>query len=99
MGIVEKFDGIELGALLVVREAFETVKVVDYFLVAAVDGSGLKDLGKEAGRPDWVFTAWLLPRPILRGELYREPYWLFRLWWWLLRWCVPPICLIWMIAA
>ena len=46
-----------------------------------------------------VFTAWLLPRPILRGELYREPYWLFRLWWWLLRWCVPPICLIWMIAA
>ena len=46
-----------------------------------------------------VFTGWLLPRPILRGELYREPYWLFRLWWWLLRWCVPPICFVWLIAA
>ncbi len=46
-----------------------------------------------------VFTGWLLPRPVLRGELYREPYWLFRLWWWLLRWCVPPICFVWLIAA
>ena len=46
-----------------------------------------------------VFTGWLLPRPVLRSELYREPYWLFRLWWWLLRWCVPPICLVWLIAA
>ncbi|MDA9710945.1 sodium-dependent transporter [Luminiphilus sp.] len=46
-----------------------------------------------------VFTGWLLPRPVLRSELYREPYWLFRLWWWLLRWCVPPICFVWLIAA
>ena len=60
MGIVEKFDGIELGALLMVGKVFETIKVVDDFLVAAVDGGGLKDLGKEACRPDWVFAAWLL---------------------------------------
>ena len=46
-----------------------------------------------------VFAGWFLPRPILRGELYREPYWLFRLWWWLLRWCVPPVCLLWLVAA
>ena len=46
-----------------------------------------------------VFTGWLLPRPILRGELYREPFWLFRLWWWLLRWCVPPVCLLWLVVA
>ena len=46
-----------------------------------------------------IFAGWLVPRPILRGELYREPDWLFRLWWWLLRWCVPPICLLWLVTA
>ena len=60
MGIVEEFDGIELGSLLVIGEVVETVKVVDDLLVAAVDGSGLKDLGKETGRPDRIFPAWFL---------------------------------------
>jgi NSS family neurotransmitter:Na+ symporter len=46
-----------------------------------------------------IFAGWLVPRPILRGELYREPDWLFRLWWWLLRWCVPPICFLWLVSA
>ena len=46
-----------------------------------------------------IFAGWLVPRPILRGELYREPDWLFRLWWWLLRWCVPAICLLWLVSA
>ena len=68
MGIVEKFDGIELGSLLVIGEVVETVKVVDDLLVAAVDGSGLKDLGKETGRPDRIF-----PRGFLGACKTKEP--------------------------
>ena len=45
------------------------------------------------------FVGWLLPRPVLRGELYREPRWLFRLWWFVLRWLVPPASLIWLLQA
>ena len=46
-----------------------------------------------------LFVGWQLPRPILRGELYREPRWLFRLWWWLMRWMVPPVCVAWLISG
>ena len=45
------------------------------------------------------FVGWLMPRPVLRGELYREPRWLFRLWWFVLRWLVPPASLIWLLQA
>jgi len=46
-----------------------------------------------------LFVGWQLPRPILRGELYREPRWLFRLWWWVMRWVVPPVCVVWLISG
>lgn len=46
-----------------------------------------------------LFVGWWMPRPVVRGELYREPLWLFRLWWFLLRWVVPPICGVWLARA
>ena len=46
-----------------------------------------------------LFVGWRMPRPVLRGELFREPLWLFRLWWVLLRWVVPPICVLWLARA
>lgn len=46
-----------------------------------------------------LFVGWLMPRPILRGELYREPMWLFRLWWYVLRWLVPSACIIWLLEG
>ena len=45
------------------------------------------------------FAGWLMPRPVLRGELYREPTWLFRLWWFVLRWLAPPASLFWLLRA
>ena len=45
------------------------------------------------------FVGWLMPRPVLRGELYREPAWLFRLWWYVLRWLAPLASLIWLLQA
>lgn len=41
-----------------------------------------------------VFVGWRVPRPIVRGELYREPRWLFALWWSLLRLMVPAVLLV-----
>lgn len=38
------------------------------------------------------FTAWRVPRPILRGEKYREPFPLFYGWFLLLRWFAPVLC-------
>lgn len=46
-----------------------------------------------------LFVGWQMPRPILRGELYREPLWLFRLWWWIVRWMVPPACVAWLVSG
>ena len=46
-----------------------------------------------------LFIGWVLPRPILRGELYCEPAWLFQLWWSLLRWCAPFCCVLWLILG
>jgi NSS family neurotransmitter:Na+ symporter len=46
-----------------------------------------------------LFVGWLMPRPVLRGELYREPLWLFWLWWCVLRWLVPPVCAAWLIRG
>ncbi|MEE4202034.1 MAG: hypothetical protein V2I45_00255, partial [Halieaceae bacterium] len=39
-----------------------------------------------------IFVGWRMPRPLVRGELYRAPRWLFFVWWVLLRWVVPPLC-------
>lgn len=38
------------------------------------------------------FTGWRVPRPILRGENYREPFVLFYGWFSLLRWFTPVLC-------
>ncbi len=49
-----------------------------------------------------IFVGWRMPRPIVRGELYREPYWLFVSWWELLRLIVPTaigVMLLWRFAA
>jgi len=46
-----------------------------------------------------LFVGWLMPRPVLRGELYREPLWLFWLWWCVLRWLVPPVCVAWLMRG
>ncbi|MBL6812631.1 MAG: hypothetical protein ISQ66_03790 [Luminiphilus sp.] len=45
------------------------------------------------------FVGWLMPRPVLRGELYREPTWFFRLWCFVLRWLAPPASLFWLLRA
>ena len=45
------------------------------------------------------FVGWLMPRPGLRGELYREPIWFFRLWCFVLRWLAPPASLFWLLRA
>jgi NSS family neurotransmitter:Na+ symporter len=41
-----------------------------------------------------LFVAWAVPRPLVRGELYREPKWLFLIWWYLLRYWVPVFALV-----
>ncbi len=41
-----------------------------------------------------MFVAWVMPRPFVRGELYREPKWLFLIWWALLRYWVPVFTLV-----
>ncbi len=46
-----------------------------------------------------LFVGWLMPRPVLRGELYREPLWLFGLWWHVIRWLVPPVCAAWLLRS
>ncbi len=49
-----------------------------------------------------VFVAWRMPRPFARAELYREPRWLFTLWWLCLRFIVPTVLilvLIWRFVA
>jgi len=43
-----------------------------------------------------IFVGWMMPRPVVRGELYREPRWLFATWWVLLRLLVPGVLLIWL---
>lgn len=45
------------------------------------------------------FVGWLMPRPVLRGELYREPSWFFRLWRFVIRWLAPPTSLVWLLQA
>ena len=39
-----------------------------------------------------VFAAWRVPRPILRGEEYRERFTMFYLWFIITRWVTPPLC-------
>jgi NSS family neurotransmitter:Na+ symporter len=39
-----------------------------------------------------VFTAWRVPRPILRGEKYRERFTVFYLWFIITRWVTPLLC-------
>jgi len=39
-----------------------------------------------------LFTAWRVPRPLLRGEKYREPFPVFYAWFLLLRWVAPVLC-------
>jgi len=39
-----------------------------------------------------VFTAWQVPRPILRGEKYRERFTVFYLWFIITRWVTPILC-------
>jgi len=46
-----------------------------------------------------IFVGWLMPRPVMRGELYREPKWLFHCWWIALRWLVPMSCVIWLLGV
>ena len=49
-----------------------------------------------------IFVGWRMPRPIVRGELYREPYWLFVSWWELLRLIAPTvigIIILWRLIA
>lgn len=41
-----------------------------------------------------IFVGWRMPRPLVRGELYRAPRWLFFAWWVLLRWLVPMLCVV-----
>jgi NSS family neurotransmitter:Na+ symporter len=46
-----------------------------------------------------IFVGWLMPRPVLRGELFREPKWLFQYWWIALRWLVPTGCVVWLLGG
>jgi NSS family neurotransmitter:Na+ symporter len=41
-----------------------------------------------------LFVAWRMPRPFARAELYREPRWLFSLWWLCLRFVVPTVLVL-----
>jgi len=41
-----------------------------------------------------IFVGWLVPRPILRGEQFKERPWLFSLWMMTLRWLTPAACLM-----
>ena len=40
-----------------------------------------------------LFVGWRMPRPIVRGEFFREPRWLFLLWWELVR-IVTPVTVV-----
>ncbi|MEY2909012.1 MAG: hypothetical protein RLZZ602_1535 [Pseudomonadota bacterium] len=46
-----------------------------------------------------VFVGWIVPRPIIRGELYREPRWLFALWWTMVRFVAPSAALFWLLRS
>ncbi|WP_435214513.1 hypothetical protein ACMAY6_03615 [Luminiphilus sp. nBUS_16] len=49
-----------------------------------------------------IFVAWRMPRPFARAELFREPRWLFIVWWLCLRFVVPTVLvlvLIWQLLA
>ena len=49
-----------------------------------------------------LFVAWRMPRPFARAELYREPRWLFNVWWLCLRYIVPTtlaLVLYWQLVA
>lgn len=41
-----------------------------------------------------LFVGWRMPRPIARGELYREPRWLFLIWWEVMRLIVPVVLVL-----
>ncbi len=41
-----------------------------------------------------IFVGWRVARPITRGELYREPRWLFIFWWELLRLVAPAVLIL-----
>jgi len=45
-----------------------------------------------------VFVGWRMPRPIVRSELYREPRWLFLMWWELIRIVVPLTLVVTLLA-
>ena len=93
-----RVSGAVLGATLVVL-----------IIAALLFGGSLPLLSVGTWSTQWLlpcsvlvtagFVGWLMPRPVLRGELYREPRWLFRLWWFVLRWLVPPASLIWLLQA
>ena len=93
-----RVSGAALGATLVVL-----------IIAALLFGGSLPLLSVGTWSTQWLlpcsvlvtagFVGWLMPRPVLRGELYREPRWLFRLWWFVLRWLVPPASLIWLLQA
>lgn len=39
-----------------------------------------------------LFAVWRVPRPILRGEKYREPFAVFYVWYVIARWLTPVFC-------
>jgi NSS family neurotransmitter:Na+ symporter len=39
-----------------------------------------------------LFAGWRVPRPILRTETFQEPFYVFYLWFFILRWLTPALC-------
>lgn len=77
------------GSVAIMASLMAMSVVLDVLAAGAVDG-----LIPLAALVVSVFVGWRMPRPIVRSELYREPRWLFLLWWELIRLVVPLIVVV-----
>ena len=84
-----------IAALLTGSVAFLVIWLMPLFESVTGVVSGLIDSGVLASMLLLgLFVGWQLPRPVVRGEMYREPTWLFVVWWYLLRFALPPVLLV-----
>lgn len=83
---------IAIGAIAFALYAAASLAITEASLRQTIDGWLVPILIPLVLGITAFFTAWRVPRPILRGEKYREPFPLFYGWFFLLRWFAPVLC-------
>jgi NSS family neurotransmitter:Na+ symporter len=95
--ISRDLDVPRLLAVIIVAAAvwlLATVWLTQPSLAALVDGYLIPLFAPALIAVIAIFVGWLVPRPILRGEQFKERPWLFSLWMMTLRWLTPAACII-----